>query len=139
MSEGPLRLLAQSPADLEVISAALQDAVGKIGDICFEAGPGRLTLALNRFRWEGGKGERVRTGLQLGGVTAVGARNLRRGAGDAVVSLLAITFEPGEAPGGAITLAFSGDGDLKAEVECIDAVLADVSEAWSTRRRPAHG
>jgi hypothetical protein len=32
----PLRLLAQDADDLAVISAALQDAVAKIGDINFE-------------------------------------------------------------------------------------------------------
>jgi hypothetical protein len=140
MSSGPLRLLAQTPEDLDVISAALQDAVGRIGEIRFEAGPRQLTLAFNRFRWEGGgpKGERVRTGLQLGGVTAVRARNLRAGAKDAIISLLAITFEAGQAPGGAITLTFAGGGDLQAEVECIDVALADVSEAWPTPRTPGH-
>jgi len=33
----PLRLLAQDADDLAVISAALQDAVARIGDIRFEA------------------------------------------------------------------------------------------------------
>jgi len=47
----PLRLLAQDADDLAVISAALQDAVARIGDIRFEASARRLTVALNRFRW----------------------------------------------------------------------------------------
>ena len=46
----PLRLLAQDADDLAVISAALQDAVTRIGDIQWEAAAGRLTLAFNRFR-----------------------------------------------------------------------------------------
>ncbi|MDB5431327.1 MAG: hypothetical protein JWP35_2443 [Caulobacter sp.] len=144
MSGGPLRLLAQDAADLDVISAALQDAVAKIGDIAFEPGPRRLTIAFNRFRWEsegraGAKaGERIRTGLQLGGVMSVQARKLRREAKDAVVSLMSVSFEPGEAPGGAIVFTFAGGGDLRAEVECIDAALADVSEAWPTPRKPGH-
>ena len=140
MSGGPLRLLAESSADLEVISAALQDAVAKIGDISYEPGPRRLTIAFNRFRWEGkGRaGERIRTGLQIGGVMGVKARKLRREAKDAVISLLSLTFEPGDAPGGAVVLTFSGGGDLRAEVECLDAALADVSEAWPTPRKPGH-
>ena len=32
----PLRLLAQDADDLAVISAAMQDAVAKVGDIFFE-------------------------------------------------------------------------------------------------------
>jgi hypothetical protein len=136
----PLRLLAQDADDLAVISAALQDAVAKIGDIRFEPGARRLTLAVNRFRWEaaGKAGERVRSGLQLGGVQSVKSRNLRREAKKAVVELLALTFEPGEAPGGAVVFTFAGGGDLRAEVECVEAILADVSIPWPTPRTPAH-
>jgi hypothetical protein len=136
----PLRLLAEDAIDLTVISAALQDAVAKIGDIHFDAGARTLTLTLNRYRWETGdkRGERVRSALQLGGVLGVQARRLRREAKGAVVELLAVTFEPGEAPGGTVRLAFAGDGDLRIEVECLDAVLADVSASWSTPRKPSH-
>ena len=136
----PLRLLAEDADDLSVIAAALQDAIGKIGDIQYEAEGRRLTLAFNRFRWEAGgrTGERVRAGLQFGGVLGVQARKLRRDAPAAVLELLTIGFEPGEAPGGIITLSFSGGGDLRLEVECVDAALADVSQPWPTRRKPAH-
>ena len=134
----PLRLLAQDAEDLKVIAAALQDAVGKIGDISYEPAARRLTLALNRYRWEGKGGERVRSAIQLGSVLKVQARNLRRGAKDAVVELLNIAFEPGEAPGGAVVFTFAGDGDLRAEVECLDVVLADVSAPWPTPRTPKH-
>jgi hypothetical protein len=138
--ETPLRLLAEDAEDLSVIAAAVQDAVGKIGDIRYEAPARRLTLVLNRFRWEkGGRaGERVRAGLQFGAVLSVQARKLRRDAPDAVVELLTIAFEPGEVPGGAITLSFAGGGDMRLEVECIDVALADVSEPWPAKRKPAH-
>src|SRR5665213_2657877 len=108
-----LRLLAQDADDLAVISAALQDAVTRIGDIQWEPGARRLTLAFNRFRWEaeGGAGERVRAGLQLGGVLDVKARHLRQGAKDAVVELLPLTVEAGETPGGLITFAFAAGGE----------------------------
>jgi hypothetical protein len=134
----PLRLLAQDQEDLEVISAAMQDAVMKVGDIVYEPAAHRLTIAFNRFRWEAGGGERVRAGLQLGGVLGVQARKIRRGAKDAVLELLAMTFTPTDAPGGDVTLSFAGGGDLKANVECIEAVLADVSNPWRTPRTPAH-
>ncbi len=134
----PLRLLAQDEQDLAVISAALQDAVGKIGDIQFEPKARRLTIALNRFRWEAGRGERVRSALQLGGVLKVETRKIRRDAPDAVIELLAVTFDPGEAPGGVITLSCAGGGDLRATVECVEAVLADVSAPWPTPRTPKH-
>jgi len=134
----PLQLLAEDPDDLAVISAALQDAVAKIGDISYEAKARRLTIALNRFRWESGARQRVRSALQIGGVMSLQARKIRRDRRDAVVELLTIGFEPGEAPGGVLTLSFAGGGDLRAEIECVDAVLADVSEPWPTPRAPSH-
>jgi len=133
-----LRLLAEDAEDLAVIAAALQDAVGKIGDILYEPATRQLTLAFNRYRWEAKGGERVRSAIQLGSVLKVQARNLRRGAKDAVVELLNIAFEPGEAPGGAVVFTFAGGGDLRAEVECLDVVLADVSAPWPTPRTPKH-
>ncbi|MDB5471033.1 MAG: hypothetical protein JWR84_2593 [Caulobacter sp.] len=141
MSEpAPLRLIAEDGEDLAVLSAALQDAVGKIGDIRFEAAARRLTIGLNRFRWEAGgkQGERIRSGLQIGSVLQVQSRRLRREAREAVLSLLGVTFEPGDVPGGTIVLTFAGGGELRVEVECVDAALADVSAPWPTPRRPAH-
>jgi len=134
----PLRLLAEDADDLAVISAALQDAVAKIGDITFDRTARSLTIAVNRYRWEKNGGERVRAGLQISSVLAVKARNIRQGAKEAVVDLLDLSFEAGEAPGGAIVLTFAGGGDLKLEVECIDAVLADISLSWPTRAKPHH-
>lgn len=134
----PLQLLAEDQEDLAVLSAALQDAVAKVGDVMFEAKARRLTIAFNRFRWEAGARQRVRSALQLGGVLKVQARKIRRDRRDAVLELLAIGFEPGQAPGGVLTLSFAGGGDLRVEVECVDAVLADVSDPWPTPRAPAH-
>ena len=87
---------------------------------------------------KGGDGERVRSALQLGDVTGVQARNLKRDAKGAIVELLAVAFEPGEAPGGTVMLTFAGGGDLRVGVECLDVALADVSEPWATPRRPGH-
>jgi len=134
----PLQLLAEDPDDLAVISAALQDAVAKVGDIFYEAKARRLTIAFNRYRWEAGARQRVRSALQLGGVMALQQRKIRRDRRDAVLELLAIAFEPGESPGGVLTLTFAGGGDLRAEIECVDAVLADVSAPWPTPRSPTH-
>jgi Protein of unknown function (DUF2948) len=137
----PLRLLAEDEDDLAVISAALQDAIAKVGDLEWDARGRRFTLALNRYLWEapgGLLGNRVRAGLQFGSVLAVKSRNLRRDPPDAVIELLAVRFEPGEAPGGAIRLAFAGGGDVELTVECVDAALADVSAPWPTSSTPAH-
>ena len=134
----PLRLLAMDEEDLGVLSAALQDAVLKVGDIHYERQARRLTIALNRFVWEGARRARARAALQIGSVEAVQARRIRLGARDAVLELLAVSFEPGEAPGGVLAFAFAGGGDLKVTVECVDAVLTDLAGPWSTPRAPKH-
>src|SRR5947209_11654709 len=109
----PLRLLAQDPDDLEIISAAMQDAVAKVGDINLEPKARRLTIGFNRYLWEAGEKARVRSALQLGGVLKVQARKIRRGVRDAVIVVLAVTFEPGEAPGGPVPISCAGGGDLR--------------------------
>ena len=137
----PLRLLAQDADDLQIISAALQDAIAHVGDIRYEPRARTLTIMFNRFRWEslgGPCGERVVSALQLGDVTRVRHRGLASEDKGALVSALALDFEPGEAPGGCVMLRFSHGGDLAVEVECIDAVLADVSEAWPAKGFPDH-
>jgi hypothetical protein len=140
-ADRPLRLIAESEDDLPVLSAALQDAAGQLGDFVYEPKARRFTIALNRFRWEAAKnrrGERVRAALQIASVLEASSQRLKQGAPDAVVSLLAMTFEPGEAPGGVLLLTFAGGGALRLSVECIDVTLADVSAPWAAARRPDH-
>ena len=139
----PLRLLAEDDDDLQVISAALQDAISTVGEIAYEPQARRLTIALNRFCWEcsGPEPIRIRAGLQLGGVLGVKSRDLKLDARDAMVSVLALTFLPNdgeEDPGGAILIHLAGDGDIRVEVECVDAVLTDLSEPWPAQASPEH-
>ena len=136
-----LRLLAEDADDLTVLSAALQDAVARLGDVAFDKRTRTFTLALNRFRWEmEGASERVRAALQFGGVEAVKSRDLNRGDADAVIAILSLDFEPRgeEDPGGTVLVKLAGGGDIRVDVECIDAVLADLSEAWPAGRAPRH-
>ena len=138
---GPLRLLAQDADDLRVISAALQDAVLKVGDLRHDPAARSFTVALNRFRWEMSDKFRVRAALQFGGVLEAGSRRVRRDGPDAVLELLALTWEGSgdpEDPSGTVTLAFAGGADVRLRVEALDAVLADVSDPWPARARPSH-
>jgi hypothetical protein len=132
----PLRLLAEDDEDLAIISAALQDAILRPADIVWEKGARRLTIALSRFCWECG-GTRVRAAMQFGDVLAVKSRGLPR-LPDTPLELLALHFIEGEAPGGRVILMFAGGGDLRVDVECLDAVVTDLSDRWPARRAPTH-
>ena len=132
----PLRLLAEDAVDLQIISAALQDAIMRPVDIRWEKEARRLTIVLSRFCWECG-GTRVMAAMQFGDVEAVKSRRLPR-LPEAALELLALDFEPTEAPGGRVILMFAGGGDLRIDVECLDAVLTDLSDRWPARVAPTH-
>lgn len=132
----PLRLLAEDADDLHIISAALQDAILRPVDIVWEPTARRVTLKLSRFCWECG-GTRVMAAMQFGDVTGVKSRRLPR-LPESALELLAMDFEPGEAPGGRVILMFAGGGDLRIDVECLDAILTDLSERWPAKLAPTH-
>ena len=138
----PLKLTALDADDLAVISAHMQDAVLTVGDIRLLPGQKKLALVANRFDWEGGEGAdaaRRRTGLQFARVRRVRSQKIRRDAPDAVLSLLAIRFTQGEhPPEGEVELTFSGGGALRLDVECIEAAMKDLGEAWTTHSVPRH-
>ncbi len=132
----PLRLLAHDEIDLQIISAALQDALMLPGDIRWDRPARTLTLSMDRFCWERG-GARVRAALQFGDVQAVSSRELERKSA-LKLELLAIDFIAGEAPGGDVLMMFAGGADLRARVECLDAVLADIDRPYKAKAAPKH-
>ncbi|HWA90973.1 MAG TPA: DUF2948 family protein [Rhizomicrobium sp.] len=136
-------LAAEDAEDLEIISARLQDAVAPLKELVYLPKKRRFAALLNRFKWEDkrrGANLRVRSLLHFDDVLSVKSKGLKRGAPDAVVSLLAIKFEAkgGDDPSGTVELVFAGGGALKLEVECLDAGLTDVGNAWAARGRPDH-
>lgn len=140
----PIKLVALDTRDIEVISAHLQDAVMRVGDIRWLKRERKLALVANRYdhlsaAGGGDRGERRLTGLQLSRVERVAASNIVMEDKTAILSLLAITFEPGAtAPEGAIVMTFAGGGTIRAEVECIEAAMADLGPKWAARARPDH-
>ena len=146
MSRGNLVLAAEDPEDLEVISAHLQDAVTRIKDIAYLPKKRRFAAVFNRFKWEKpergreGGNVRVQSGVHFDNVLSVKSKNMKLGAHNAVVSLLAIRHVPNssDVTAGAIELYFSGGGVIRLEVECIEVELSDLSNEWAARGRPAH-
>jgi hypothetical protein len=140
---GMLKLMAEDASDLDIIAAAAQDALLRVGDVSYDQKARRFSAMINRFRWEqaGEKGpfERVRSALSFESVLSVKSRKVRLDAPDAVASLLSVSFTPdAEPPGGNVRLVFAGGGEIALEVECLDALLMDMGAAWRTPRRPDH-
>lgn len=136
----PLKLIALDADDLSVISAHLQDAVLKRGDIAWLPAEKRFALALRRFDWEGaaqGQKRRRLSALHFERVTA--ARSTKIAAGDAVLSLLAVTFTGSDDdPAGQVTLHFSDGAAIRLDVECIEAQMKDLGPIWEAVATPAH-
>lgn len=141
-----LRLIALDAEDLAVLSAHLQDAVVKTGDMTWLPAQKRFALVLNRFAWEAlEKGlrrkkayQRRRTGLHFDRVASVQSSGIDLAAKDNVLSLLAVQFHETETPAGDIHFVFSGGGTIRLSVECLEAQLSDLGPAWSADHAPRH-
>jgi hypothetical protein len=139
-----LKFVALDGEDLEVVSTHLQDAVVKSSEVLWRPQEHRLVLALNRFDWESAvqagqpQYRRRRAALRFERVQACKCRGIDPQQKDAVLNLLSVEFSPGLAPGGAVTLTFSGGAAIRLEVECLEAELADLGPTWTTATCPAH-
>lgn len=154
-----LKLIALDADDLRVISAHLQDAVVRVADMAYLPAEKRFAAVANRFDWDkalsrpsgtakapkprrGDTGlERRRTGLRFERVLAAKVNGIDLNDRRASLALLAVTFEPTadpEAPGGDVTLTFSGGAAIRLTVECLEFEMSDLGAAWSTKLAPAH-
>lgn len=140
----PLKLIALDEEDLAIVSSHLQDAVVRIGDMVYQPSKKRFAAVLNRFDWESAQGDkgkdfkRRRTALRFERVFGAQLKNVKPSAQERVLALLAVRFEPDEAPAGKVILTFSGDASIQLKVECIEAELKDLGPAWNTRSKPQH-
>ena len=133
--EAPLNLGAMEEDDLKVISSLAQDAVFPITEMTWQPSKRRFGLLLNRFRWED-RGlarhgpERVQSLLVVDNVLRVASQGIDRSDKDTILSLLAITFEPGSEGAGHVLLTLAGDGALRLEVEALEVTLKDVTRPY---------
>lgn len=145
-AEQPLRLRAETPEDLAVLSALLQDAVAQTSEITWAPRQRRFSLLLNRFRWEdvpaaerqGRSFERVRAVLAIDDVRAARTLGIDPKDRDVVLALLALDFAAGADGTGLLSLVFAGDGEIALDVECLDLRLVDVTRPYLARSLPRH-
>jgi Protein of unknown function (DUF2948) len=136
-----LKLVALDQEDLSVISAHLQDAIVRVGDLAYLPAEHRFALVARRFDWEAGADEPPRrrlTGLHFERVTGVRVRGVDRGRPDEVLNLLAIAFDAADAPSGTATLIFAEGAAIQVELECIEMQMKDLGPVWEAEGRPTH-
>jgi len=141
-----LKLIALDEDDLKIISAHLQDAVLKVGDMTFLPSDNKFVALMNRFNWltatqksevDGGY-ERRRCAVRFDKVRQAQWRSLSLKDGSDAHELLAIAFEESDPPSGYITLTFAGGGAIRLQVDCIEVSLRDLGPSWETAYKPDH-
>jgi hypothetical protein len=135
-----LTLIALDGDDRAVVSAHLQDAVAKVGDMAYLPKEKRFAVLVNRFVWTADKGAdvRCRAAVRFERVLGARVRGLDLSDKGAVVNLLAVEFEEADAPGGVVTFYFSGNAAIELTVECLEGELTDLGPQWAARFRPRH-
>jgi hypothetical protein len=134
-----LHLTAFDADDLPALSAQMQDAVLKVGDMVFDRKRKTFACVANRFAWDALPTKtRRRAGLRINHVLA--ARRLHPVAvnNNTILSLLSIGFAAKDEVSGTLTLQFSGGHALAFDVDAVDIQLDDLGPAWGTSLEPSH-
>ncbi|HHG89719.1 MAG TPA: DUF2948 family protein [Devosia sp.] len=142
-----LKLLALDEDDLQVISAHMQDAVVRVGDMGFAKSDARFACIMNRYVWEkgvnagnrrAGNGERRRCALHFDHVRDIASTGINLEAQDGILELLSIGFSPDDAPAGTTMLTFAGGGTIRLKVDCLEARMRDLGASWAAKATPSH-
>lgn len=146
--ENALKLVALDAEDLAVVSALTQDAVFPASEISWNPAQRRFALLINRFRWEDTKAaeargrpvERVQSVLSVSDVLKVQSQGVQKGDKDMILSLLSLSFTPGDDGMGRIELVLAGDGAIALDVEALDVTLQDVTRPYiaPSKHTPKH-
>lgn len=132
---GQRKLIALDADDLAVISAHVQDAAVRVGDVIWRQSEKRLVVGMNRIDWEQTLPEnatgdavirRLISALRFDRVLSCKSRNIDLNAPETALELLGIEFHAAEAPGGSAVLMFADGGALRLDVECLECELADI-------------
>ena len=142
-----LKLIAFDAEDLSVVSAHVQDAVLRVGDMAYLPREKRFVALANRFDWvkdvksvSSAAPERRRTALRFDRVLAAKFSGFDVKDRRAALALLAITFSPAapDRPDGDVALTFSGGAAIRLTVECLEIELNDLGAAWKAKSSPEH-
>ena len=147
-----LRLAAKDEADLEVVSALLQDAIIAGADMHYDAQHDCFMIVANRFCWErpaladmndstgGAVHERALCGLRINHVIAVQKRRWPADWRSAFLNLLALKplAMSQQDSGCMMEFSFSGGPSMRLKTKQIDIVVGDLDSGRPTNLQPRH-
>ena len=129
----PLRLVAFTVDDLEVISTMTQDAVFPSSEMILNSEKRRFAILLNRYLWEKNKSknaERAQAVLAFEDVKNVQTQNINKSDNNLALCLLNISFKAEEDGMGTIQIILSGGSKIRLQVEALEVSLRDVTQPY---------
>lgn len=138
----PLKLIAKDLEDLQILAAHLQDSLLPMLSMSYDPKEKVFRALANRFCWEHGEHEdedgsyyyRTHSGLEIHHVTKVLHKNFDFKGSRRAHNLLTLSLQDDKA----IHLVFSGDSEIRVEVDDMHILLGDVHHPWPTRKKPTH-
>ena len=138
------KIIAQSPLDLKMISAYLQDSILIVKDIVFLKKNRKFIMIVNRFMWENVEKEvfrenkRIRCAVKFEEVIKVESKNIIQKSKNKPLECLAIKCSSIFDEICKIKIFFAGNSIITITSEVIEVALHDFGKPWNVKHIPIH-
>ena len=138
------KIIAQSPLDLKMISAYLQDSIIIVKDIVFLKESRIFIMIVNRFMWEDvekgvfRENKRIRCAVKFEEVIKVESKNINQKNKNKPLECLAIKCSSIFEETYKINIFFAGNSIISVIAEVIEVALRDLGKSWSVKHIPIH-
>ena len=138
------KIIAQSPLDLKMISAYLQDSIIIVKDIVFLKKNRKFIMIVNRFMWEDvekgvfRENKRIRCAVKFEEVIKVESKNINQKNKNKPLECLAIKCSSIFDETYKIKIFFAGNSVITVTLEAIEVALHDLGKLWHVKHIPIH-
>ena len=138
------KIIAQSPLDLKMISAYLQDSIIIVKDIVFLKESRIFIMIVNRFMWEDvekgvfRQNKRIRCAVKFEEVIKVESKNINQKNKNKPLECLAIKCSSIFEETYKIKIFFAGNSIITIISEVIEVALHDLGKPWNVKHIPIH-
>ena len=138
------KIIAQSPLDLKMISAYLQDSIIIVKDIVFLKESRIFIMIVNRFMWEDvekgvfRQNKRIRCAVKFEEVITVESKNINQKNKNIPLECLAIKCSSIFGETYKINIFFASNSIITITSEVIEVALHDLGKPWNAKHIPIH-
>ena len=139
-----IKLIANNPEDLNVISAYSQDSTVAIKDMIFLKKNRIFIMMINRFMWEDfekgafRQNKRIRCAVKFEEVLKVKSKEINQKNKNKFLECLAIECNKMTNNNYDIKIFFSGGNIITIITEAIEVMLHDLGKSWNVKHIPKH-